>query len=85
MQPINPNAIVILVANPVDILTTIAQQLSGLPKAQVFGSGTFLDTERLRGALADRLNVRLATFMVVTDYVEGGGIFGTCLCPRRTR
>ncbi|KAI9004401.1 lactate dehydrogenase A [Hyaloraphidium curvatum] len=57
MQPINPNAIVILVANPVDILTSIAQNLSGLPRNQVFGSGTFLDTERLRVALSDALDV----------------------------
>jgi len=57
MQPINPNAILLLVANPVDVLTYIAQKLSGLPRKQVFGSGTFLDSSRLRCVLAQELRV----------------------------
>ncbi|RKO87042.1 hypothetical protein BDK51DRAFT_17692 [Blyttiomyces helicus] len=57
MQPIQPDAVLLIVANPVDALTSVAQQLSGLPKNQVLGSGTFLDSERLRAALADRLGV----------------------------
>jgi L-lactate dehydrogenase len=57
MKPFNPNIIVLLVANPVDVLTHIAQQLSGLPKNQVFGSGTFLDSARLRHKLAQILKV----------------------------
>lgn len=47
MQPIQPDAIILLVANPVDILTHIAQRLSGLEPNQVIGSGTYLDTTRL--------------------------------------
>jgi L-lactate dehydrogenase len=58
MQPIRADAILVLVGNPVDVLTRFAQQLSGLPKGQVFGSGTFLDSVRLRGTLAQRLKVR---------------------------
>ncbi|RKP10797.1 lactate dehydrogenase/glycoside hydrolase [Thamnocephalis sphaerospora] len=58
MQPIRKDAIMILVANPVDVLTYLAQQLSGLPRKQVFGSGTFLDSMRLRGYLADKLQVQ---------------------------
>ncbi len=57
IKPINPNAIVIMVTNPVDILTLYAQELSGLPRNQVFGSGTFLDTQRLRGLLANKFNI----------------------------
>ncbi|RHZ81318.1 hypothetical protein Glove_121g41 [Diversispora epigaea] len=57
MKPINPNAILLLVSNPVDILTHIAQKLSGLPKNQVFGSGTFLDSARLRRKLSSILGV----------------------------
>lgn len=57
MKPIQKDAIMILVANPVDVLTHIAQKLSGLPRHQVFGSGTFLDSSRLRGFLAKKLNV----------------------------
>ncbi|KAG2186063.1 hypothetical protein INT43_002501 [Umbelopsis isabellina] len=57
MQPIQKDAIIMLVANPVDILTSIAQKLSGLPKKQVFGSGTYLDSGRLRLLLSQKLNV----------------------------
>ncbi|KAG7289841.1 hypothetical protein NEMBOFW57_006218 [Staphylotrichum longicolle] len=48
MTPFRSDAIVLVVSNPVDILTSIAQELSGLPKCQVFGSGTFLESVRLR-------------------------------------
>jgi len=41
------------------VLTYIAQKLSGLPKKQVFGSGTFLDSARLRLKLASILEVTL--------------------------
>ncbi|KAJ8653713.1 L-lactate dehydrogenase [Lichtheimia ornata] len=57
MQPIRKDAIMILVSNPVDVLTHIAQKLSGLDRNRVFGTGTFLDSSRLRGYLAQILNV----------------------------
>lgn len=57
MKPFNPKAILLLIANPVDILTYFALQYSGLPKTQVIGSGTFLDSARLRGALATKAGV----------------------------
>ncbi|KAF2281052.1 l-lactate dehydrogenase-like protein [Westerdykella ornata] len=57
MQPINPHAIALLVANPVDILTYFARKLSGLPESQVLGTGTTLDSARLRGVLAQRAEV----------------------------
>lgn len=57
IQPINPAAIVIMVTNPLDALTALAQSISGLPRSQVFGSGTFLDTLRLRGIIAEKLNI----------------------------
>lgn len=52
-----PNAIFILVANPVDILTYAFLKYTGLPKNQVFGTGTVLDTIRLRTRLAEIYNV----------------------------
>ena len=52
-----PNAIYILVANPVDILTYAFLKYTGLPKNQVFGTGTVLDTIRLRTRLAEIYNV----------------------------
>lgn len=48
-----PNAIYILVANPVDILTYAFLKFTGLPKNQVMGTGTVLDTIRLRTRLAE--------------------------------
>jgi len=57
MNPINPHAVILVVSNPVDIMTYLAQQLSDLPKNQVFGSGTHLDTQRLCGALAEKTGV----------------------------
>lgn len=59
MKPIRSDAILVLVANPVDILTYFAQQLSGLPRHQVLGSGTLLDSTRLRGILAREIDVVL--------------------------
>ena len=52
-----PKALYILVANPVDILTYAFLKYTGLPKSQVFGTGTVLDTIRLRTRLAEIYNV----------------------------
>lgn len=57
MKPISQDAILLLIANPVDALTYFAQKLSGLPRNQVLGSGTLLDSIRLRGILARKLKV----------------------------
>ena len=57
IKPIKPQTIVIMVTNPLDQLTMLAQSLSDLPGTQVFGTGTFLDTLRLRGIIAQKLNV----------------------------
>ncbi len=54
---LKPTAIVIVISNPVDVLTYVAQEISGLPHNQVFGTGTSLDTARLRTELAKRLGV----------------------------
>lgn len=57
MKPFKDDAILLLVANPVDILTFFAQKYSGLPRTQVIGTGTFLDSSRLRGFLAKEAEV----------------------------
>ena len=49
--------ILLVVANPVDILTHVAQKLSGLPENRVIGSGTVLDTARLKYRLGEHLSV----------------------------
>lgn len=48
---------IVVVSNPVDVLTYVAQKESGLPKNRVFGTGTTLDTARLKSYLADALDV----------------------------
>ncbi|WP_300384126.1 L-lactate dehydrogenase [Clostridium sp.] len=48
---LSPNAILLVVSNPVDILSYITYKLSGFPKERVIGSGTVLDTTRLRSLL----------------------------------
>jgi L-lactate dehydrogenase len=57
MQPIRPDLKILVVANPVDVLTHLAWQYSGLPKSQVFGSGTYLDSGRLRSQIASMVDV----------------------------
>ena len=53
----NYQGILLIVANPVDILTTVAVKLSGLPENRILGSGTVLDTARLKHQLGNHLNV----------------------------
>ena len=54
---IKQTAIIIVVSNPVDIITHLSQELSGLPKNQVFGTGTCLDSARLRSNVAKKFKV----------------------------
>ena len=52
-----PNAIYIIVSNPVDVLTYVFTRISGLPENQIIGSGTVLDTARLRYGLSEHFHV----------------------------
>ena len=53
----NRDGIILVVANPVDILTYVAAKLSGFPENRVFGSGTVLDTARLKYLLGEHLGI----------------------------
>jgi L-lactate dehydrogenase len=53
----NPDGIILIATNPVDILTYVSLQASGLPPAKVIGSGTILDTSRFRSQLGQYYNV----------------------------
>jgi len=57
MGTLNPRTIWMVVANPVELLTILAQKLTKLPPCQVIGTGTFLDTQRLRLSLARKLAI----------------------------
>ena len=52
-----PNALYIIVSNPVDVLTYAFTKISGLPESQIIGSGTILDTARLRYDLSHHYKV----------------------------
>ena len=52
-----PDAIYIIVSNPVDILTYVFHKVSGLPESHIIGSGTILDTARLRARIAEYYNI----------------------------
>eukprot|EP01053_Blabericola_migrator_P006073 Blabericola_migrator_1__6072@NODE_3064_length_2067_cov_643_168500_g1915_i0_p1_GENE_NODE_3064_length_2067_cov_643_168500_g1915_i0NODE_3064_length_2067_cov_643_168500_g1915_i0_p1_ORF_typecomplete_len308_score57_15Ldh_1_N/PF00056_23/5_2e37Ldh_1_C/PF02866_18/1_7e30DUF3447/PF11929_8/0_037Epimerase/PF01370_21/0_026Semialdhyde_dh/PF01118_24/0_34Semialdhyde_dh/PF01118_24/1_7e03FAD_binding_3/PF01494_19/0_11_NODE_3064_length_2067_cov_643_168500_g1915_i01421065 len=68
MQPIKKTMKILVVANPVDVLTFLAQKYSGLPKNQVIGSGTHLDSGRLRMHLSQLLETHPSS---IEAYVLG--------------
>jgi L-lactate dehydrogenase len=51
------HGIILVASNPVDILTYVAWKASGLPSSRVIGSGTSLDTARLRFEIAQKINI----------------------------
>ena len=51
------SGIFLVITNPVDVLAQVVQEISGLPAERVIGSGTVLDSARLRGRIAGYLNV----------------------------
>ena len=53
----NPDGLILIATNPVDVLTFVSIELSGLPPQRVFGSGTILDTARFRYLLSTRFDV----------------------------
>ena len=53
----SPKAVFVIVSNPCDVLTVLAQEQTGLPPERLFASGTVLDTSRLRWRLAERAGV----------------------------
>lgn len=57
IMAVNRHAILLIVSNPVDVLTHMAQKLSGLPAGRVLGSGTVLDTARLKYLVGQHLGV----------------------------
>ncbi len=52
-----PDAVYVIVSNPVDIMTYVFTKISGLPERQIIGSGTILDTSRLQSELARRFHI----------------------------
>ncbi|MBN9223841.1 MAG: L-lactate dehydrogenase [Microbacterium sp. SCN 70-27] len=63
-----PDATFVIVTNPCDVLTVLAQEVTGLPSQRVFASGTVLDTSRLRWKIARRAGVSISS---VHAYIVG--------------
>jgi len=63
-----PNAIFLLVSNPMDVITFVTLKLSGLPASRVIGSGTVLDSSRFRFLIGRRLKVAVQN---VHAYIAG--------------
>src|SRR6218665_3723218 len=54
-----PDAVYVMVTNPVDVVTYAALQVSGLSSTQLFGSGTVLDSSRLRYLISQHTGVAI--------------------------
>ena len=63
-----PEALYIIVSNPVDIITYVFTKISGIPENQIIGSGTILDTARLRHGLSEHFNLAMKN---IHGYVFG--------------
>lgn len=48
---------IVVITNPVDVITSIYQKITGLPKNHVIGTGTLLDSARMKRSVAERLNI----------------------------
>jgi len=77
-----PSAIFLFVTNPVDVVTYAALRISGLPRSQVFGTGTVLDSSRLRQLVAGHCGVAVQN---VHAYIVGEHGDSECRCGVRQR
>src|SRR4051794_35627201 len=68
LMRVAPDAIYLVVTNPVDVITYITRKLTGLPRVRVMGSGTVLDSSRFRFLIAKRLKVAVQN---VHAYIAG--------------
>ena len=67
---VSPDAVYVIVSNPCDVLTMLAQEASGLPAERIFASGTTLDSSRLRWEIARRAGVSASSVhaMIVGEH-----------------
>ncbi len=68
IQKVAPDAVFLMVTNPVDVLTYVAQKITVLPPGRVIGSGTVLDSSRFRYLIARHLDVAVQS---VHAYIAG--------------
>jgi malate dehydrogenase len=92
----SPNAIIIVVSNPLDVMCYVAKQVSGFPRERVIGMAGVLDTARYRAFLAEALDVSVRdiqamvlgghgdTMVPLISYTSVSGIPVTQLLDRKT-
>ena len=73
-----PNAIIMLVTNPCDVLTVVAQKITGLPANRVLSSGTVLDSSRLRWLIANKAGVSIKSVHANVVGEHGDSEFPVC-------
>jgi malate dehydrogenase len=90
----SPNAIVIMVSNPLDVMAYVAKEVTGFPRERVLGMAGVLDTGRYRAFLAEALDVSVRdiqamvlgghgdTMVPLISYTSVSGIPVTQLMPR---
>ena len=76
-----PGAVVLIITNPVDVVTYAALKIGGLPHHQVLGSGTVLDSSRLRSLIAGHCGVAVQS---VHAYIAGEHGDSEIVCPGRS-
>lgn len=82
IKPLNKDTVVIMVTNPVDVMTWYAQQYLNLPPSHIIGSGTFLDTQRLRGLLSKQINIAEQSIHAYILGEHGDSQFAAWSCAR---
>ena len=75
-----PNAIYVIVSNPVDVMTYAFYKASGIPEERIIGSGTTLDTARLRSRLGEIFNVTQKSVHAYVFGEHGDSSFVTWSC-----
>ena len=76
----NQNPMIVVVSNPVDIITYVIQKETGLPKNRVIGSGTSLDTARLRYSISEQLNLDVRDVNAFMVGEHGDSMFPVWSC-----
>ncbi|KAG9252374.1 uncharacterized protein F5Z01DRAFT_224736 [Emericellopsis atlantica] len=71
MSPLRPDTVLLVISQPVDLLTSVALKLSKLPHNQVLGAGTYLESARLRGMVADKAHVSANSIDMYVLGVQG--------------
>ncbi len=77
---LSPQAILVMVSNPVDVLTHFAIELTGFPAQRVLGSGTLIDSARLRHELSLELGIHANDLRAYILGEHGGSQFAAMSC-----